>query len=198
MKLTPLALASVLGLAGTACGGHPTPTSTPSVSTAVAAPSTVEVRRGLPTVPVEDGRAIPTVDANDAPPPPLATRTTLLEGNRPALVVTLPEAVLFAFGSAELRPEAEARLHMLVDLLRRHPGANAEVAGHTDSVGSADYNHTLSQRRAAAVVDWLVRHGVPRALLRPVGYGATRPMAGNATDEDRQRNRRVELTVRDT
>jgi len=46
-----------------------------------------------------------------------------------------------------------------------------------------------------AVVDWLVGHGVPRAQLHPVGYGATRPVAGNTTDDDRRRNRRVELTV---
>lgn len=197
MKRSALAWASMVGLVA-ACSSEPARTSAPPVvhATAVTAP-TGEVRQGLPTVPGDDRGSLPRVDSNDAAPPQLSTRTTVLAGNHPALVVTLPEAVLFPFGSAELRPDAEAPLHHVVDLLRRHPRAHAEVGGHTDSVGSAAYNQTLSQQRAVAVVDWLVAHDVAPSLLRPVGYGATRPVAGNATEEDRRRNRRVELTVSD-
>ncbi|HEV2761246.1 MAG TPA: OmpA family protein [Acidimicrobiales bacterium] len=196
MRAAALVWVSLLGLAA-ACSADPAPMSAPPApSTAVTAP-TPELRQSLPTVPGDDRRSIPRVDGIDAAPPQLTTRTTVLAGNRPALVVTLAEAVLFPFGSAELRPDAEAALHQVVDLLRRRPAAHAEVGGHTDSVGSVDYNHVLSQQRAVAVVDWLVAHDVPRSLLHPVGYGATRPVAGNAAEEDRRRNRRVELTVRD-
>ena len=172
-----------------ACTGPPSRDARPAAPTARAEPA------DHAEVPDDRTAAIPRVDDADTPLPPFTTATTVLDTGRPAIVLTFPDAVLFAFGSAELRPEAEAALAAAVDLLRRHPGAHAEVAGHTDSVGSDDYNRRLSQRRAAAVVDWLVDHGVPGARLRPVGYGATRPVAGNATEDDRRRNRRVELTV---
>lgn len=185
---------SAITLAG-GCGGDPGAISSSNRPSAVTTPFAEDVRAGVPTVAGDDRSGLPRVDGNDAAPPQLTTRTTVLENHRPALVVTLTEAVLFPFGSAELRPEAEASLHGVVALLGQHAGAAAEVAGHTDSVGSAEYNRALSQQRAAAVVDWLVDRGVPRALLRPVGYGATRPVAGNTLDEERRRNRRVEITV---
>jgi outer membrane protein OmpA-like peptidoglycan-associated protein len=151
-----------------------------------------------PSGPVEadlddERQGIPRVSADDVALP-FTTRTTVLPNDRPALIVTLPEAVLFDFGSAELRPEAQAALAGVVEMFRQQPKARAEVAGHTDSIGTAGVNQSLSQQRAAAVADWLVAHGVPRDRLHLVGYGATRPVAGNATDDDRRRNRRVELT----
>jgi OOP family OmpA-OmpF porin len=185
-----------------ACSAGTTSAGTTSASTAVAgdrpaaSAGTTDAhpgeRLGLPTVPSDNRSGVPQVDPNDAP---ITTRTTVLADQRPAVVVTLPEAVLFPFGSAELRPEAEAPLHAVVNLFRAQPGVSAEVAGHTDSIGSAEYNKALSTQRAAAVVEWLVNHGVPRDRLRPVGYGATRPVAANDTEDDRRRNRRVELTI---
>jgi OOP family OmpA-OmpF porin len=177
-------LAASLVLA-TACGSQPAASSPPPVTPAPAGAVQADLdheRKDIPRVTVEDVAL------------PFTTRTTVLPDNRPATVVTLPEAVLFDFGSAELRPEAEAALAVVVDLFRQHASAHAEVAGHTDSVGTAGFNQALSQQRAAAVVAWLVGHGVTRDRLHPVGYGATRPVAGNATDDDRRRNRRVELT----
>ena len=174
-------LAAGLVLA-TACGSQSA--TSPSTVTPAA-----EVRADLD----DERTGIPRVTADDVALP-FTTRTTVLENNRPATVVTLSEAVLFDFGSAELRPDAEAALVGVVEIFRQQPRAQAEVAGHTDAVGSAGFNQSLSQQRAAAVADWLVAHGVPRDRLHPVGYGATRPVAGNATDDDRRRNRRVELT----
>ena len=183
MNAAGLVLASALVLA-TACGASPATAPTPSPPAgAVAQTGLDDERKGIPRVAGEDVAL------------PFTTRTTVLENNRPATVVTLPEAVLFDFGSSELRPEAQAALAGVVELFRQQPTAKAEVAGHTDSVGSAAFNQSLSQHRAAAVVDWLVAHGVPRDRLHPVGYGASRPVAGNATDDDRRRNRRVELTL---
>jgi OOP family OmpA-OmpF porin len=187
MNAGALTVAALLAL-GASCGNRPAPApGPPAAATATAAQGTADLD--------DARRGIPRVDGNDVSPPLITTRTTVLEHNRPAVVVTLPEAVLFDFGSADLRPDAEGPLHAVADILRQKPDASAEVAGHTDAVGSATYNQALSLQRATAVVDWLVDHGVPRDRLRPVGYGATRPVAGNATDDDRRRNRRVELTV---
>ena len=191
MNVAAFALASVLSLA-TACAGTAPADDRPVAASGTGPAVVAGARPGVPTIPVDDRTGIPQVDLDDAP---ITTRTTVLANQRPAVVVTLPEAVLFPFGSAELRPEAETPLHAVVDLLRQQPSASAEVAGHTDSVGSPEYNQSLSRQRAAAVVEWLVAHGVARAQLHPVGYGATRPVAGNATEDDRRRNRRVELTI---
>ena len=118
----------------------------------------------------------------------------MIEG-RPAVIVTLPETVLFDVGQAVLRADAEPSLQGVADLVGDHPGATTEVLGHTDSTESADFNQSLSERRAAAVSDWLAGHGVDPATLTKVGYGATRPVADNATEQGRQANRRVEVIV---
>jgi OOP family OmpA-OmpF porin len=70
-----------------------------------------------------------------------------------------------------------------------------EVAGHTDSVGSDAYNQKLSEGRAKAVVDYFVSQGVPADRLKAVGYGKTKPVASNKTEEGRAQNRRVELQI---
>jgi outer membrane protein OmpA-like peptidoglycan-associated protein len=69
------------------------------------------------------------------------------------------------------------------------------IEGHTDAVGTVEKNMTLSQGRANAVRDYLVGHGVPRANLTAKGYGPTLPLASNANDEGRERNRRVEFVI---
>jgi OOP family OmpA-OmpF porin len=185
MNAAGVALASALMLA-TACGSQP--------ATSPPAPVAPSPSAGAVPADLDDERkGIPRVTAEDVALP-FTTRTTVLTDNRPATVVTLPEAVLFDFGSAALRPEAEVALAGVVELFRRQPPTQAEVAGHTDALGSAGFNLALSHQRAVSVVDWLAAHGVPRDRLHPVGYGATRPVAANATDDDRRRNRRVELT----
>ncbi|HJV08695.1 MAG TPA: OmpA family protein, partial [Acidimicrobiales bacterium] len=147
-----------------------------------------------PAAPDEARQGIPRVDDADVTPP-VVTVTTVLDGGRPAVVVILPEAVLFAFGSSELRPEATPALTAVLGLCQRRPHAQVDVAGHTDAVGTPEHNLALSQRRAAAVAEWLVDHGVAPARLHAAGYGSSRPVAGNATEDDRRRNRRVDVTV---
>jgi outer membrane protein OmpA-like peptidoglycan-associated protein len=70
-----------------------------------------------------------------------------------------------------------------------------EIAGHTDSRGSEDYNRRLSQGRTQAVVDYLISQGIAPHRLRAVGYGESRPIDTNDTEEGRAKNRRVEFTV---
>jgi outer membrane protein OmpA-like peptidoglycan-associated protein len=114
----------------------------------------------------------------------------------PKEVVVL-KGVNFAFNSAELTPESKKILDedRTVARLKGEPNMRVEVAGHTDSIGSDAYNQKLSERRAQAVVDYLVSTGVDPKRLKAVGYGKTKPIASNATEAGRAENRRVELQV---
>jgi len=101
--------------------------------------------------------------------------------------------VNFDFNSATLTPASETVLDGVVALLKLRPGAPAVLGGHTDSKGKHAYNMKLSERRAAAVRDYLIAKGIPAASLSATGYGETRPIAPNTTDEGRAQNRRVTL-----
>jgi outer membrane protein OmpA-like peptidoglycan-associated protein len=102
--------------------------------------------------------------------------------------------IYFNSGSAVLLEESEPMLKQVAALIKASPEPTLSVEGHTDNIGSADYNQKLSEQRAAAVRDALVsRHGIPAARLIVKGYGLTRPVETNATFEGRARNRRVEL-----
>lgn len=126
---------------------------------------------------------------------------------RPGAVVDLDgcevEAVIelrgvhFDFDKSTLRPEAKVILNEAAALLEQHERVVVEVAGHTDSVGTDQYNQGLSERRANAVRDYLVEKGIRASRLTAVGYGESRPVATNDTAEGRQENRRVELVVLD-
>jgi len=80
-------------------------------------------------------------------------------------------------------------------ILAAHPALRLEIEGHTDSVGSDALNQTLSQKRADAVLAYLIQQGVPAAAASAAGFGKNRPVASNETAEGRQLNRRVELVV---
>ena len=76
-----------------------------------------------------------------------------------------------------------------------HPGLQLEIEGHTDSVGSEEYNQQLSEKRASAVREYLVQQGIAGGSVTAKGFGKSRPVVSNATAEGRQRNRRVEMVV---
>lgn len=104
------------------------------------------------------------------------------------------QGILFDTGSDRLRPESTPTLAEIGEMLRSHPDLRLRIEGHTDSVGNASFNQTLSERRAAAVKAFLeTRYGIEGDRLEAVGYGDTRPAASNETPEGRQMNRRVEL-----
>jgi len=112
------------------------------------------------------------------------------------LLVNLPSSVTFDFDRAELKPEFIDPLGDVASTLNNYPNFLIDVIGHTDSVGGADYNQSLSQRRAEAVVNHLVtQHGVDRSRLVPRGYGESQPVASNETEEGRAENRRVMATL---
>lgn len=107
------------------------------------------------------------------------------------------EGVTFAFNSDRLTDESKTILDSVAASLAEWPELRVEVGGHTDSQGPDAYNHQLSQKRADAVRDYLVARGVPATQLTARGYGESRPLADNATEAGRARNRRVELTRKD-
>ncbi len=101
--------------------------------------------------------------------------------------------VLFDTGSARIRPESTPTLAEITRMLEEHPDLRLRIEGHTDATGAAATNQALSERRAAAVRDHLVRQGIAAGRLEAVGEGQERPVADNGTPEGRQQNRRVEL-----
>lgn len=107
--------------------------------------------------------------------------------------VTLDSEVTFAFDSDEIRPGAHHTLDGVATTLRDNPDLRVRIEGHTDSVGSAQYNEGLSQRRADSVRDFLGSRGIADQRMTTRGYGENRPVATNETDEGRAQNRRVEI-----
>jgi outer membrane protein OmpA-like peptidoglycan-associated protein len=110
--------------------------------------------------------------------------------------IELP-GIYFGFNSAHIDPASDDAIAAIAGILARHPGWTATLEGHTDSIGSATANKTLSERRVTAVRARLVeQHKINSAQIRVAGFGAERPRDTNTTIEGRARNRRVEL-VRD-
>lgn len=126
--------------------------------------------------------------------------SAILETRREArgLIVNLSD-VLFDFDRATLKPGAREKLSRLAGILLAYPGHfTIEVEGHTDSVGTHEYNQRLSADRADSVRNYLSQAGISSALFtRVAGMGETRPVAGNETAAGRQMNRRVEIVIGD-
>jgi outer membrane protein OmpA-like peptidoglycan-associated protein len=118
-------------------------------------------------------------------------------GMEKALAEKKPDEVYgiyFDFNSDHIKPESEAVLKEISDILHKNPDWKLSVGGHTDNIGGDAFNMDLSNRRAAAVKSALVtQYGIAANRLDPSGYGASRPIETNATMEGRARNRRVEL-----
>jgi outer membrane protein OmpA-like peptidoglycan-associated protein len=110
------------------------------------------------------------------------------------IVLTISGSVLFATGKSELMPTAAKRLDDVVAALKDDP-RQLTVIGHTDSVGSDENNMTLSRKRAEAVRNYLITHGLPENRITAEGEGETRPIADNKTADGRANNRRVEVIV---
>ena len=104
--------------------------------------------------------------------------------------------IYFDFDKATFKMESYTELTKLLRLLKENATSIVEISGHTDSKGSTEYNIELSQRRANAVVDWLVKKGIDRSRLSAKGYGETKPLASNDDEKDgRELNRRTEFAV---
>jgi VWFA-related protein len=101
----------------------------------------------------------------------------------------------FETGKADIRPASMTLIRDIAQYLRRSPKLIMEIRGHTDNRGGTDINQKLSEARAGAVLTALIQMGVPQAQLRAVGFGETKPLAANDTEENRRRNRRTEFAI---
>jgi outer membrane protein OmpA-like peptidoglycan-associated protein len=143
-----------------------------------------DVRDLCPDVPIRPGQDPATSDGC----PKLAE----ISANR----IVITDRIYFAEGSAVLLDTSTPVLEAVAALLREHPEiTDVLVEGHTNDIGDDAFNYGLSERRAAAVVDWLVRSGIDRNRLASKGYGETRPVVPNDSDEHRAQNRRVDFTI---
>ncbi|MEO8165447.1 MAG: OmpA family protein [Betaproteobacteria bacterium] len=111
------------------------------------------------------------------------------------ITLNMPGNITFKSGSAELSPSFPKVLDGVTMVLKKYEKTIIEVAGHTDSVGAADYNQALSERRAQTVTNYLVGKGVKTERTMSIGAGKNHPVADNNTEAGRAANRRVELTL---
>ena len=102
----------------------------------------------------------------------------------------------FETGKSTIKPESQAIVKEIAAMLQQNPGLKVSVEGHTDNVGTPQSNLTLSEARAKAVVDALSAEGIDKARLQSKGWGQTKPVADNGTEEGKAKNRRVEIVKR--
>jgi OOP family OmpA-OmpF porin len=160
----------------------------------------VEVVREVPApvvvAPDADADSIP--DALDQCPDTVSGAKVEADGCvRREQVVALPN-IEFAYEKAELTGGGRETLGQVVRFMNDQPEITLEVWGHTDAKGAELYNLHLSEKRAAAVVKYLVDSGIAAGRMKSAGFGESRPLADNETEEGRERNRRVELHIRAT
>jgi OOP family OmpA-OmpF porin len=104
--------------------------------------------------------------------------------------------IRFDSGRATIDPDSAGLLDRLIETALRCPSANIEIAGHTDADGEDGFNQALSEKRAQAVTDFLVKAGLPAERFTAMGYGSTQPVASNDTEEGKAQNRRIDFVVR--
>jgi outer membrane protein OmpA-like peptidoglycan-associated protein len=109
--------------------------------------------------------------------------------------VTFESGLLYDFDSDAVKPEAQKNLRALAQSLDKYPGSDLLILGHTDSVGTGEYNKDLSVRRADAAARYLISQEVARSRIATGGLGEEEPVTSNATDDGRRRNRRVEVAI---
>ncbi len=125
----------------------------------------------------------------------IATVANVKQNAAGAAVLSFKEPINFKYNSDAMDAKSNETVDKVAEALKKYPNAKVRVAGYTDSLGNANYNMDLSERRAHAVAERLVKDGVPAANVSYIGYGAANPIATNKTAEGRYQNRRVELEV---
>lgn len=111
------------------------------------------------------------------------------------IAISFESGLLFATNSSDLQAAARENLTTLATSLKNFPDSDVLVVGHTDSTGTAAYNQTLSERRAASAKAFLMSQGIAEARIKSEGRGLTEPIADNTTAEGRDANRRIEIAI---
>jgi outer membrane protein OmpA-like peptidoglycan-associated protein len=110
--------------------------------------------------------------------------------------IVILKQIHFEFNKARIMPDSSELLAQIAQVLKEHPEIQrVSIEGHTDAVGTPQFNLRLSQQRAEAVRTWLMDSGIEGDRLQATGYGKTRPVGDNKTEEGRERNRRVEFHI---
>lgn len=109
--------------------------------------------------------------------------------------ISSANSILFDTGKYELEPSGQKFLDRVANIMLTKTKKNAIIEGHTDNVGGATFNQDLSELRALTVMKGLVDRGVPKSRLKAVGYGVTRPVADNGSDNGRRLNRRTDIII---
>lgn len=120
---------------------------------------------------------------------------TSIQREQDKLCITFSCGVLFPDDSTELKPDAPARIAPVAEVLAKYPATSIKVDGFTDRTGSEKYDHEVTESRATAVRNVLVGKGIDPARIRARGFGDSKPLTTNATDEGRRTNRRVTITI---
>ena len=150
----------------------------------------------------KDSRAIDTSEGLKGEVVDLKAAGAEIKESATEVKISLQGEILFDFDKANIRPAAEPTLMQVAAIIQKYPKPDVLIEGHTDSKGSQSYNLKLSDRRAASVKSWFAAHGIPERGVRIHGWGAAKPVAPNtkpngADDpEGRQKNRRVEITIK--
>ncbi|ESP62756.1 OmpA domain protein [Smithella sp. ME-1] len=111
--------------------------------------------------------------------------------------VTIALNVEFDTNSAVVKEKYHNEIERVANFMKTYPKTTAVIEGHTDNVASAEYNQNLSQARASSVRQYLIdKFGIKASRLSAIGYGLTKPIAGNDTEEGKQRNRRVQAVIK--
>lgn len=119
----------------------------------------------------------------------------LIRNTGDRLIVTLPQDILFATNSFDVRPDLQSDLRGLASNLQAYPDSTVQIVGHTDGDGEAAFNIDLSENRANAVADILLNAGIPFSRIQTFGRGESQPVASNLTPEGKAQNRRVEIVI---
>lgn len=144
--------------------------------------------------------------AKPAPPPPPAPMEEMKKAPEAAAATEMEQKILekgrvtllveFDFNKAVVKPKYDKEIEKLTDIMKKYPDMNIVVEGHTDNIGGKQYNEKLSQRRAEAIKEVMVKKfKIDAAKIKAKGYGFSKPIAKNTTKEGRQQNRRVEAAA---
>ncbi|CCH54559.1 Outer membrane porin F AltName: Full=Root adhesin [Fibrisoma limi BUZ 3] len=154
-----------------------------------------------PTASRQENAPRPTAPTQPAGIPPATNASAVAVRNTPPPLVaktgetTQLRAIQFVQSKPDLLPEAQPALDQLLAFMQTNPSVEIELSGHTDNQGDFDKNMALSKERVDVVKKFLVKNGIKARRISTKGYGPTRPIASNSSEETRRLNRRVEMTV---
>ncbi len=132
----------------------------------------------------------------EPPPPPPKPKPKIRKAKLVGKKIEISEKVMFDYNKASIKMESHDLLEDVASVIKENSGIEKiQIEGHTDSDGSKKYNKKLSQKRANSVKDFLAKAGIDKSKLEAVGYGESRPIADNDTDEGKEKNRRVEFNI---